>query len=447
VHEIVSVPISDLLLDTANARLGEEQPSQQAVYLHLATQQGRRLVALARDIVENGLDPTTLPAVVATGDRRRRYIVIEGNRRALALKALETPSIVGGALAPADHKALLGLSARYLVEPIDEVDCVLFQTQEDAEHWVDLRHTGANEGAGLVEWDSNELDRYRARHGGGRSRTLGGQALDFVDRIDGADMSGARIVTNLDRLMKSPAVRQAIGLNKEGSDLTSRYPAEEVIKGLRKIVGDLRAKRIKVKDIYDEQDRAAYINTLGADDLPRPAKALKAAAPLADIEVGKPAPKARPKPGPKPRPKPAPRTSLIPSTCRLNPQPPRLNAIYNELLTLNIDTYPNAAAVLLRVFLELSLDHYIAQNGLKTKDQSKLFERLKIVAQNLKDSGGIPEQLRKAIDRIANTRQTVIAASTVTFNQYVHNSYVHQKPSELYVAWDELQPFMEKVWE
>lgn len=240
-HEIVSVPISDLLLDTANARLGEEQPSQQAVYLHLATQQGRRLVALARDIVENGLDPTTLPAVVATGDRRRRYIVIEGNRRALALKALETPSIVGGALAPADHKALLGLSARYLVEPIDEVDCVLFQTQEDAEHWVDLRHTGANEGAGLVEWDSNELDRYRARHGGGRSRTLGGQALDFVDRIDGADMSGARIVTNLDRLMKSPAVRQAIGLNKEGSDLTSRYPAEEVIKGLRKIVGDLRA--------------------------------------------------------------------------------------------------------------------------------------------------------------------------------------------------------------
>ncbi len=163
--------------------------------------------------------------------------------------------------------------------------------------------------------------------------------------------------------------------------------------------------------------------------------------------MGKPAPKARPKPGPKPRPKPAPRTSLIPSTCRLNPQPPRLNAIYNELLTLNIDTYPNAAAVLLRVFLELSLDHYIAQNGLKTKDQSKLFERLKIVAQNLKDSGGIPEQLRKAIDRIANTRQTVIAASTVTFNQYVHNSYVHQKPSELYVAWDELQPFMEKVWE
>jgi hypothetical protein len=149
VYETVSVPVSDLLLDVGNARLGEEQPSQQAVYLTLAQQQGRRLVALAKDIVENGLDPTTLPAVVATGDRRRRYVVVEGNRRILALKALETPSIVSGALSPTEQRFLGVLSGRYLDDPIDEVSCVLFESQDGADHWIALRHTGANEGAGL----------------------------------------------------------------------------------------------------------------------------------------------------------------------------------------------------------------------------------------------------------------------------------------------------------
>lgn len=447
VHETVQVPISDLLLDVENARLGEEQPSQQQAYLSLATQQGRRLVTLARDIVENGLDPITLPAVVATGDRRRRYRVVEGNRRVLALKALETPSIVSGALATADQKALTALSARYLENPIDEITCVLFETQTEAEHWVRLRHTGANEGAGLVEWNSDERDRYLARHGAGRGRTLGGQALDFIRRLDGNDAAhGAKIVTNLDRLMKSRAVRQALGLDKDAQDLVSRYPAEELLKPLRKIVDDLSTKRIKVKDIYDEDDRASYLQTFSAAELPDQAKVVSDPVALGDLELGKPAPKPKPKPKPKPRPKPTQRTTLIPSGVRLNPQPPRINAIYNELLTLNVDLLPNAAAVLLRVFVELSVDHYIGQHSIAVKGDAPLAARLKATTKHLEDAGKIPAQLHKVIDRIAGTQQTVLAASTVTWNQYVHNVFAFPKPQELYAQWDELQPFMEKVW-
>jgi hypothetical protein len=38
--------------------------------------------------------------------------------------------------------------------------------------------------------------------------------------------------------------------------------------------------------------------------------------------------------------------------------PPRINAIYYELLSLAVEQYPNACAVLLRVFVELSIDHF-----------------------------------------------------------------------------------------
>jgi hypothetical protein len=122
---------------------------------------------------------------------------------------------------------------------------------------------------------------------------------------------------------------------------------------------------------------------------------------------------------------------------------PRLNAIYNELLTLNATQYPNAASVLLRVFVELSIDHYLTQMNLSGENE-KLAKKLKVAADDLKKKGQIDDQLRKAIDRIANS-QTVIAASTFTFNQYVHNRYSHPIPSELFIAWDELEPFLLQV--
>ncbi len=74
-----------------------------------------------------------------------------------------------------------------------------------------------------------------------------------------------------------------------------------------------------------------------------------------------------------------------------------------------------------------------------------LAKRLKAVASNLEQKAKISPQLRKAIENIADS-QLVLAASMVTFNQYVHNEHRYPKPTELIMAWDEIQPFMEKLW-
>lgn len=446
--EIVTVPVSDLLLDTANARLGEDLSSQQAVYLSLAKLQGPKLVALARDVVERGLDPTTMPVVVATTDRHRRYIVLEGNRRILALKALETPSIVTGALSVGDQKALANLSGRYLEDPIDEVDCVLFETQEEPQHWIELRHTGENDGAGLVEWDSNEQNRYRTRHGGKTKRTFAGQILDWLAGVDGhVDSKG--IFTNLNRLINSPAVRERIGLRKEGSELASEYPAEELLKPLRKILADLTSKEIRVSDIYYEPQRVEYLNSFDKSELPDPRTKAKTAAALSELTLkgGRAKPKPRSPKERKPRPKLTTRLTVIPKGCQLNPVPPRINAICNELSTLEATTFPNAASVLLRVFVELSVDHYLSQNPAQgaPKQSDKLAPKLKWVSAHLKAAGKIDEQLRRAMDRVANSAAG-IAASIFSFNQFVHNKFAYPTPSELFAAWDEIQPIMEQLW-
>lgn len=449
-HELVSIPVVDLILDAGNARLGEEQPSQQAIYHSLAQQQGSRLVELASDIVDRGLDPTTLPAVVATDDRRRRYKVIEGNRRILALKALDNPSIVASGLSSRDQAHLSPLAQRYAEDPVEEVPCVLFDSEVDAYHWVELRHTGANDGAGLVEWNTNEQDRFKARHGKGGARKPAGQILDFLEQVDGPPEGKTKVLTTVQRIINTREVRDALGIEVRDGIVVSHYPSDQVLRGLRRMAGDLRSEQIKVKDVYDAEDRRKYIAGFSSEELPDPASRLKEPMPLAELESSSPRPTQTSAPSRrKKRKAPRGRTAVVPSACSINPSSPRINNIFNELTTLDADTYPNAGAVLLRVFLELSVDHEINRLSLMSEEQRRkdsLSKRLKTLAGDMKDAKRISDQLHAAVVKVADSHHT-IAAATVTFNQYVHNKYVHPKPGEVRTAWDELQPFLEKVWE
>jgi hypothetical protein len=447
VHEIAEIAIADLLLDEQNPRLPEEHSTQQAVYLALARQQGRRLLRLAEDIMkQGGVDPTTLTAVTPTADRRRRYKVVEGNRRVLALKAIETPSIVSAEYSAADQKKWNELSARFGEKPIDRIACVIFDSDESARHWVELRHTGANDGVGVVEWDANEKDRWKARHG---SRQPAGQVIDFVDRVGGVEPIGAKILTNVNRLIVSKPVAEALGIQIIKGTVYSHYPAEELAKGLRRMVDDLRSGRVKVKNIYDSGDRLAYMKEFGPRDLPAKSTRLKEPVPLDELNVGKAKPPSRsPKPKPIPKRAAPDRTALIPSSSTVNPTLPRINAIANELGALSVDQYPNACAVLLRVFVELSVDHELEQSKLMTEQErrnARLAAKLKRVAEHLYRHGRINDKVRKMVVKVADS-QGVLSAATTTFNQYVHNQYVYPKPTELRTAWDELQPFMEKLW-
>lgn len=447
---ISPIPVSDLLLDKKNARLGDEQPSQQAAIHALAQQQGRRLVKLAESIVERGLDIAQPFTVVATGDKKRGYVVLEGNRRTLALKALETPTIVQSALTPSDFRKLNALSAHFAGNRIEEVQCALYEPDEEerAIAFVISRHGGAQEGAGLVEWDSDEKDRFLARHGATARRSYSGQALEFIDEVDGPSESKTRIATTLQRLLTSSKIRDKLGLDVVEGELVSQYPKPEVAKGLRKIVDDLRSQRKRVPDLYDDHQRQAYIADFTADELPDPSTKLAGPARLSDLPKGQTAPVA-PKPKPKkPTRAKVPRTSVSASDAKINPSPQRLNTIFNELVTLNADQYPNAGSVLFRVFVELSVDDYIVRHNLMPENDRRSFalaKRMKVANDHLLSTAAIAKQLHTVIGQVANSTHG-LAAGLTTLNQYVHNSYSFPKPSELRLSWDELQPFLEAIW-
>jgi hypothetical protein len=451
-NQIVSIPVSDLLLDGDNPRLTEGHTTQQETALNLARQQGENIVRLANDIVKNGLDPTALPAVVATADARKRYRVVEGNRRVLALLALETPSLIAPVMSPASNRKLIELSVKYQTSPVANVQCVLFDTEEEALHWIDLRHTGQNQGVGLVDWGAEEKDRFASRHSGG-SRNPAGQLIEFVEKCGQlsaeALASTQKIQTNVERLLSSPHVREKLGVDVVRGKVISLFPASEISKALTRMIEDLRTGRVTVPDLYKVGQRNDYVDSFPRSVFPKKSTKLVESVLLEDLTAGLKKPRSAPPKRTTGKPRATPRTTIIPRSTNLNVTPPRINAIYNELLNLSAETYTNACSVLMRVFLELSVDHYIEENKLplpKSGGNTPLAQRLKMVSTNLHSKKKINDKLKVAIEGVANGGQSVFAASIPTFNQYVHNKYVFPKHAELYVAWDEISPLMEKLW-
>ncbi|HMJ75487.1 MAG TPA: hypothetical protein VK507_05915 [Iamia sp.] len=471
--------MNDLLLDVSNARLPDPQPrNQQAAATALAKLDPRALVTLAEHIASHGTDPTTLPAVVATNDRRKRYRVVEGNRRVLALKALETPSLVFGSLNKAQQKRLTKAAARFANDPIDEIPCVLFKNIKEALTWIVLRHSGQQGGAGLWGWGSEEKDRFNERHGLDRPAANAREIVDFLDEygvLGQRDQAKQRrILSNVDRLFSTPDVRRRVGIDYiRGGGVVSSCDGTETARVVGAIVKQMLDGDLPVGRFYDATDRRAFAAALSGGDLPDEAAQLSKPTRLADLPRRVARKKSKTpksgsasgdqtsddgssksgddgsstkKPGKKGRAEP--RTVLIPRSCQLNIDPPRPNAIYLELQDLSVENTPNACGVLFRVFVELSIDHYIAAERIMTDakmNKSQLGQKMREAAAHMYVAGVISDAVRKVVDTVANGRGPV-NASAFNMNQYVHNLHINPSARELRDAWDEVQPFMEKLW-
>ena len=51
----------------------------------------------------------------------------------------------------------------FSVNPITELNCVIYEKYNDARTWIELRHGGLDKGKGIDQWGSAEKDRYRLR--------------------------------------------------------------------------------------------------------------------------------------------------------------------------------------------------------------------------------------------------------------------------------------------
>jgi hypothetical protein len=437
-----SIPLNSLLIDTDNPRLEEMLENQLEAIRAIAANQGPKLVVLAKDIVEHGLNPSESLIVTRVEGDPQHYVVLEGNRRVAALKVLKNPELISGAVEDSIVNRLKKLSAQYQ-DPIDELPCVIVDGRSEAYHWIELRHTGENEGAGIVRWGAAEAARFR-RRSGQKSPHL--QVLEFLEQRGDIDRETRQKapITSLKRLLSNPYVRTKLGVDiRSGAVLTRVADDSEVAKGLKRVVEDLASHAVRTKDIYLKDDRMRYIDSLPPEDLPDTSDLMPEFRRLGEPPVTDDQKQSRTARRSAPSRKA--RSHLIPRGFIVEINEPRVNEIYRELKKLHIEQYINAVSVLFRVFLELSLDAYIQREQLGTDESAPLRKKLLDVSNNLKDKGKLTNKQVKPVRRAAQ-KDTFLASTITTMHQYVHNLYFFPAPSDLRATWDSLQPFVEALW-
>jgi len=441
-HEPKSIPLDSLLIDTENPRLEGLLEDQRAAVCALAVNQGPKLAVLAKDVIENGLDPSSSLMVTPFDEDSRYYIVLEGNRRLAVLKILKDPGLVSGAVDEAIVGRFRKLTAQYK-DSIKEMECVVFDSRAAAAHWIELRHTGENEGAGIVKWGGKETARFRERSG---QKAPHLQVLDFLEERGEVDKGTSQRVpvTSLKRLIGDPYVRKRLGIDLRSGVVVTRVADDtEIARGLKRVVEDIASGEVPVKEIYTKDDRKTYVDSLAPEDLPDVSNLMPESRPLGSP----PGPRGQKEPSRKPKavPPSKQRSTLVPSGLGLSIGQPRINLICRELKKLKLKEYTNAVSVLFRVFLELSVDAYITANRLGTDENARLGKKLLDVGDALKSRGKLDDQQLKTVRRAAQ-KDSFLGSTITTMHQYVHNQYFHPAPGDLIAAWDSWQPFIEAVW-
>ncbi|MBY3329782.1 hypothetical protein HFN98_03820 [Rhizobium laguerreae] len=466
-----SLSISSLLLDLENPRI-VRAGSQRDALQRIIEDQDDKLAVLAESIVaQNGLNPMDRWLVLRQPDGAK-FVVYEGNRRLAALKILSNPAVLGSLeIKPTLRKRFEKVARKFDVQQFGKVDCFVISSRAEGALWLHQRHTGANRGSGIVDWNGLATARFR-----GTDPAL--QALEAVFKFGGLDaddreeLEDGFPITTLDRLLSSTAVRALIGVDVKQSKLLTDLPPPVVLKILTRIVLDLAGGSVSVSDVKNKAEQIKYIQTLG-QDLPDLSLRTGDVRPIEDWDItsfqspssgggGSPyqssksqetktsEPVNTPKPQTAPKPRSHVRKTLIEKDCVLNVTNAKIREIEKELRTLALSTHRHAIAVLFRVFLETSIDVFLTGHGVSLKVTNGGHSRDKKLAEKVKEAiaamvlSGVPEKHLDGVSKGIHDRNNAIYIDTL--HAYVHNEFYSPKESDLSVAFDNARPFIEVIW-
>ena len=450
-HEshIQSIPLQDLLIDLNNPRY-DPRINQREALSSIAREQGKKLISLAEDIVDKGLNPSELPMVTPSGDGKT-FIVLEGNRRIAALKLMASPSLVTSI---GLHSIVVRRYKAFHEEFIDKIpqriDCAVL-TREEASHWIFIRHTGENQGVGVVPWDGIQTHRFRGASPALQTVELV-KASAYLDEITRGKLAKIAI-TNIERILGTPEARKYLGVDVKSGRLSLIAPEEEAIARLALVVSDIANRNVRVTHLDSRDQRVSYAKEVASRPLPKPASksgSVTISGQRSTAHSGVSGHRISPE-----------RTFLIPSRFKIAISQTRINKIYHELQTLKVDKFVNCCAVMFRVFIELSVDDFAHRHRISLKTIAKqkqsvaknfqapirdmtFRQKLETIADHL-DVNKIctKDELRGVRTLIANRNHVL---SIDSLNAYVHNKNYNPTSSDLKTTWDNVQVFVERLW-
>ena len=490
-HKTIS--LSKLLLDEENYRIGE-QTSQRDCIIAILEEQAlkggkNKILNLAKHIAENGLSPIEPIVVIRDHDNPELFVVKEGNRRITAMKLLANPNLV-----PSEMLRNAFIAASEGAEVDFDIECWLFDDADEADKWIEPRHSTQMSGVGLEKWGS--VAQERSEEAKGRIRRTRA-VLDFLksQAVDIAPYEEGRkgITTAVDRVLNSGAMRVILGVYVK-NDGTVTFENGDYIAGTRllcALMDDMTGGEFKTADVHSLQQREAWIRKFAhmavKDGTAYPANPNGGSSPAtagggnpglpsapgaggSGTSVGgpsMPAPSSGTVEGAA-----APTPAAAPGSTGGNPTDPldrktlprtkpkseryvirhddRLRRLYNELVALQVDGNESISAAMIRVFLDLSVVHYLLHKGIPHPKPEKSWDDYDVKLRNRVERVLDDLDPKKASSKLNEIRKGFgdkgWMHSIENLHNYLHSLGADPSAREIKQIWDRYHPMFKSMF-
>lgn len=432
------VSTTNLFLDPENIRLGlEVKSSQEALINDLFSNENA--IQVLESIATNGFFPDEIPVVVKEDGK---LIVIDGNRRVAALKALSRPEIV-----PSKEISIKEILKR--ANPnIKKVEVVIAPDRDSAMHFLASKHTQntrrpwrplrqayfykaeLERGKTVKDLrrdyptvDIGKFLRYINVHRIARSLTY-----DSNQTEKKVHNERSFPVSTIERLYDDKNVRDFLGFDFDGDgEVRINIDKKEFAKGFKRIVEDVVEKKVDSRTLNKEKNRKEYLANFPKSDIPNKGKAGK---PLTskdfkekNINLGKK------------------RAKLAPKDISFTLKSNGVRRMLVELQKIDYQNLPNAAHDLLRSFLECALKAYFEHIGKTIRPTKGKYVYLDNVLTEF-----ISEMKTKSNNKLAQVAARIKGNAKMTsysaefLNATNHNPDVFAVADEVSDAWEAMEP-------
>lgn len=458
--EKLDLPIEDLVLDLQNPRLGVAGTQADALrgIIDLGVTYFRNMMT---SVKEHGLDPGDSFYVIEEDDDEEIYVVVDGNRRLAALKALIEPAVLTGLGLPEGQlKLLQKAAAGFDRKKVDAVSCVQFADRLAAEDWIERRHGKDLAGEARLNWGPLEIERFQKDQS-----NL--DVIDFVGRnstmLD-EDWAATRAAVEknsslLKRFLSSKTGKGWFGYASTKEDDGSKFPtfgqAPPMVLGiLERLFADIKAGTVTSRSYNSAEDITGYFESLPAPLQPSAAAAKSVRFRDAKVEDGAKRPRQDTK-------KAAAAKAVAPKTTRAKgprlmlaekqhlfsqPETPKGQRLVYEASRLKTSDFPIASAYLLRAFVEHTVDTYMEKHNIPRVEGTQnldLTKRLVRVCDHLVQQKIVNKQKLQGVKRLTNSNDV---ASIQALNDYHHDRHQVPTADALRSAWDASMPLFIAVY-
>lgn len=260
----LEVEVDRIFLDLENPRHDPyELESQVIEYLC----RHENILPLARDIVDNGLNPIEQFALIPDDAETNppTYFVAEGNRRICALILLHDPD-----RAPTKLRKSFEQAGKDWPGP-GKLPCVLFEDRDAVDLWLKRIHDGEQDGKGRRKWSSDQSQR----HSGSTKNKIAMEVLNYAEDngLITPEARRGKLTTATRYLTKKP-IQEALGLDvSDLENIRKTRSKADFDTRLVKFIGDLekghansRAKGAEAFNAYARELSAVALS--GTGELP-----------------------------------------------------------------------------------------------------------------------------------------------------------------------------------